>query len=115
MAKEHPRYANTEWPDPEFQDYPRMVYPGGLDSKVPAAQVKRLLPGAKPGPNQGVIVNDPEEERIVMAGGVIVREGDEKAELLNRAERLGARVDKRWGVEKLREVVEAAETEAVSG
>lgn len=109
MAKEHPRYANMEWPEPEFQDYPRMVYPAGVDVSVQATKVLPLRPGAKPILNQGVLVHNAEEERLVMAGGTIIRETDEKADLLKRAELLGLRVDKRWGAEKILAAITEAE------
>lgn len=109
MAKEHPRYANMEWPEPEFQDYPRLIYPAGNDPTVQAARILPLRPGATPVINQGVLVHNAEEERMVMDGKPIIREIDEKADLLQRAAILGVRVDKRWGADKIQAAITEAE------
>ncbi len=110
MPAEHPRYANMEFVDNGYMEYPKMVYPAGIDPTVPAKMIKPLRAGQKAKVNQGVVVNNQDEEKLVMEGGFIQREGDEKAELLQRAAILGVQVDKRWGVEKIREKIEDAET-----
>lgn len=53
MAKEHPRYQFTEWPDYEFHEFPMMVYPGADDPLKPYDAKGKVLPG--------VIVNNAAE------------------------------------------------------
>jgi hypothetical protein len=59
MAKrEHPRYENTEWPDYEFREYPKMVYPGATDPTKPYG------PNGKP--LKGILVHNAEEEAVAL-------------------------------------------------
>lgn len=113
MAKEHPRYANIEWPDVEFQEYPKVVYPKSLDPTVPAHLIKRLPVGKSAGPNQGVVVENKAEEDLVMAGGAIHHEVDALEELRQRLRTLDptVQIDKRWGATKLQGMIDDKEAE----
>lgn len=125
MAKQHPRYEGTDWPEWEFREFPMMVYPGAADQKKPYGDDGRPL--------AGVIVNTPEEADAALG---IVREApepevkapakpvefvpaentagvqrvktpeDEREELLAEAEQLGVVVDKRWSVARIQDAID---------
>ena len=118
--KEHPRYATTEWPDYEFNEYPMMVYPGSKDGgKTPDRDPCR--PGVFL--QAAVIVQNDEELKRVLAsvdggeelktvktaeGAVrLANDDDTKAALIEEAEALGVTIDKRWGVAKLQDAIDA--------
>lgn len=134
MAREHPRYADTEWPEYEFHEFPMMVYPGSKDGgKTPDKHE------TKPGKflQTGIIVNTEEERREVLgidaevpadrafksdpnklvdAGGGAKRlatEADERAALLERAEVLGVTVDKRWSLARIEDAIQTHQAEVV--
>lgn len=132
MAKrEHPRYENMEWPDWEFQEYPMMYYPGAKDQKKPYIHAPGSADHGKP--LKGVIVNNDEELRSLIEGdrraaagedsgvdmvatnvkGVsrVRTEADDKAELIEEAEALGVTFDRRWGVAKLQDAIDAFRAE----
>lgn len=109
MSAPNPRYALMDFPDVGYQEYPKMVYPKKADPTVPAEQIKRLHPSKPAAHNQGVLVHNAEEEKLAMSGAVLQREGDEKADLLKRAEHLAVKIDARWGVEKIRAAIDEAE------
>lgn len=132
MAKrEHPRYENMEWPDWEYQEYPLMYYPGAPDQKKPYINAPGSADHGKP--LKGVIVNNEEEHRQLIEGdrraagggdsGVVLAptsakgvsrvrtEADEKAELIEEAESLGVTFDRRWGLAKLQEAIDAFRSE----
>lgn len=111
MAKEHPRYAGMEWPEPEFSEYPKMVYPKDKDPTVPAHLIKKLPPGKAAGPNQGVLVENQAEEELVMGGGAIHHEVDQLEDLRQKLRTLDptVQIDKRWGATKLQGLIDDAE------
>lgn len=113
MAKEHPRYANMEWPDQEFQEYPKMVYPQKVDVSVSAHRIKRLIPGKSAGLNQGVLVENKAEEDLIMGGGVIHHEVDVLEDLRQKLRTLdpSVQIDKRWGATKLQGLIDEKEAE----
>lgn len=113
--KEHPRYANFEFPDYEFHEYPMMVYPGAPDQKKPyhPDTGKRL---------KGVVVANEEEMRRVLGdpddtAGARVAAGspdtqrlespeDLKEKAIRQAERLGVKIDKRWNIERIEAAID---------
>lgn len=128
MAKEHPRYENTEWPDWEFHEFPMMVYPGAADQKKPYDDRGRPLPG--------VIVNTAQEadealgidrsERVEEAEAApapakprgqvptgskgvsrMKTEDDERAELIAEAEVLGIQqFDRSWSIARMQDTID---------
>jgi len=115
-----------EWPDYEFQEYPKMVYPGAKDQNKPYV----TKPGRAFGkPLGGILVNNEEEERQALslpdedddslietgAPGTrrLVTEDDERTALIERADVLGVQVDKRWSTARLTAAIEAAQGEVV--
>jgi hypothetical protein len=140
MAKrEHPRYENTEWPDYEFREYPKMVYPGATDPTKPYG------PNGKP--LKGIQVHNAEEERVALGleddgeeadtrkpatatkegalrGGKTVATGargverlrtddDEKAEVVAEAETLGIKFDKAWSAARIQDAIDTYRAEVV--
>lgn len=116
MAREHPRYANMEFPDYEYREFPMMVYPGAPDQKKPYGKNGRPL--------RGVIVNDEAEYAKVMtaeagAKPVLVSTGaagvervqsaeDERLAALKNARELGIpNVDGRWSLARIESAVDA--------
>jgi hypothetical protein len=104
-------YGNMMMPqaDPNLRDYPKWVYPDG--------------------PKSGVIVQNAEEEAALLASGAVPAlaaesvapveptitlspDNDEKAVLLALAKERGIKVDARWGVEKIRAAMTAAQPSA---
>lgn len=140
MAKrEHPRYENTEWPDYEFREYPKLVYPGAPDQSKPY--------GANGKPLKGIQVNNPEEEREALgldapeggeeadpkerrvststragktmqtsAKGVdrLRNEADEKEEMIAEAEALGVQIDKSWSPARIADAIETHKADAAA-
>lgn len=121
MAREHPRYADMEFPEYEWQEFPRMVYPGAPDQKKPYDKKGRPLKGvivnddAEMAAALGTVEDAPEPEFVPAAGGAerLKTAEDEKAELLEEAEVLGVQVDKRWGVAKIQDAIDAHKNDAV--
>lgn len=113
MAKEHPRYAGMEWPEPDFSEYPKMVYPKDKDPRVPAHLIKRLVTGKPAGLNQGVLVENKAEEDLIMGGGVIHHEVDVLEDLRQKLRTLdpSVQIDKRWGATKLQGLIDEKEAE----
>lgn len=122
MAKEHPRYANMEWPEYEYREYPKMVYPGAKNPAKPYDAKGRPLRGilvkdeaeeaevmGEPAPQQE---REPEREtgRLVPTGSANVERlktpEDEKAELIERAGVLGVQIDKRWSIAKIQDAID---------
>lgn len=111
-SREHPRYANFDWPDYEFREYPMMVYPGATDQKKPYG------PDGKP--LKGVIVNSAEEAAEALMGDEapalvptdspgtsrLETEEDRKLSAIAQAEALGVQVDKRWGLAKIEAAID---------
>lgn len=108
MAKEHPRYALTDWPEWEFVEFPMMVYPhpGNPDIRKPVYNPDR--PGQLL--SQGVTVNSEEELLAILDGAKTIKDGDvvrietdddKRARLILQAEQTGVQVDKRWSLDKL--------------
>lgn len=125
MAKEHPRYENTEWPDYEFHEFPMVVYPGSADGgKTPDADP------SKPGKflQTPVVVADEAERRAALdldapvaqdddaarpLSGKLVDAGngtkrletaeDERNALISQLETAGVQYDKRWGLARLQD------------
>lgn len=129
MAKEHPRYANADWPEWEFREFPMMVYPGAADQKKPYDADGKVLPG--------VLVNSEEERREVLniedepaevevapkaapkpkapaklvataTPGVkrVATEADELTELQGEAEDLGVTYDRSWSLARLQDAID---------
>ncbi len=124
--KEHPRYAETEWEDWEFREFPMMVYPTATDQKKPYDANGKPLPG--------VIVNSDEELRQVMgfdepeaeaeapkapaarkkpetvdAGGGVSRlktEADEREEVIAALTTAGVQFDKSWSLARLQDALD---------
>lgn len=83
-----------EFPDYEYSEYPKMVYPGSADGKPKY--------NGRGQAEEGVIVNSAAEEAEVMSTGEApVREEDEQARLQVICENLGVKFDKRWGAARL--------------
>jgi|ERR1700756_1329858 len=125
MAKEHPRYAASEWPDYEFQEWPMAIYPGSKDGgKTPDPHP------TKPGVflQECVIVQNEDERRLVLEldpqepeapraprKPTLVEDNsvkrlqtdeDERKALLEEAEVLGVQVDKRWGIARIQDAID---------
>lgn len=126
MAKEHPRYANADFPDYEYVEYPKMIYPGADDPRKPY--------DAKGRPLQGIIVQNEAEEREAMgleapeaeapaartpravetgSPGTkrMLTPADEKAELLEQANTLGVKVDKSWSLARIQDAIDTHQAE----
>ncbi len=127
--KEHPRYASMDFPDYEYQEFPRMIYPGAADQKKPYGKDGKPL--------KGIIVHNEDEERIALglptepdpeeaprARPVLVETGspgisrletpeDQKAALLQEADVLGLTVDKRWSIARLQDAIDTHKQAAV--
>ena len=86
--------VTREFPDYEYREYPKMVYPGTKDGKPEV--------NGKGQAKKGVVVNNEAEEAEAMSTGETpVREGDEQARLQKLCEINGVQFDKRWGAPKL--------------
>lgn len=85
-----PHYNGMEFPEYEFREYPKWVYPKGT---------------GKPGI---VVANEDEEVAAMKTGVAPVREADEIKRLIGVADVKGVSVDKTWGVAKLTAAIEAA-------
>jgi hypothetical protein len=84
MAKSRPLYIPADNP------YPKMVYPGA------------------PKPGTGKIVNSKEEHEALLALAIPEPKAEvteEKENLLKEAEALGVEIDKRWGLQKLKDAI----------
>lgn len=135
--REHPRYENTEWPDYEYREYPKIVYPGAKDQSKPY--------GANGKPLRGIQVNSEEEEREALGleddgaeaetaapttarkngaqrGGATVStsargverlrtEEDEKNDLIEEAETLGIQFDRSWSPARLQDAIDTHKAE----
>lgn len=111
MAREHPRYANMEFPDYEYREYPKMIYPGAPDPRKPYDKNGKPL--------KGILVQDEDEERRVLqkdanllptiSPGVqrVQTPADEKTELLERAKVMGVQVDARWSVARIQDAIDS--------
>ena len=117
MAKEHPRYALTEWPEYEFQEFPMMVYPGSADPMKPEYVPEK--PGTLKYP--GVTVENQDELDKILGGAKVMKDGDrlravseedERAELLQQAQHLGVSVDKRWSTARIQDAIDAKQKSA---
>ncbi len=86
MSKTYTVYDTMKFPDYNYMEYPKHVYPNGPDKPF-------------------VEVRSAEEEREAMSSGVVVREDDEQARLVEVATIKGVKIDKRWGVKRLRDVI----------
>ncbi len=96
------RYENFKFPDYEYREYPKTVYPDSPNGKP-------LINGQGQATSKGITVLNAEEEAAVMASKVLpVREEDDKARLHAVCEVRGVKYDKRWGNERLREEITAA-------
>lgn len=135
-AREHPRYANTEWKDYEFREYPKMVYPGAKDPTKPYDKKNRPL--------RGIQVHNEQEEREALSlgekdetvsdaprkGDTVLRGGktvptatkgverlrtadDDKTELITEAETLGVKIDKSWSVARIQDAIDTHKSEVV--
>lgn len=118
--KEHPRYANTDWPEYEFNEYPMMVYPGSKDGgKTPDRDP------TKPGKfrQEAVIVHNAAERAQALGGeaeltetgskGVSrpTTEADERADLIEKLGVAGVQFDKKWSLVKLQDAWDTHENE----
>ncbi len=112
-AREHPRYANTEFDDYEFREFPMMVYPGAADQKKPYGKDGKPL--------AGIIVNNEDEYRQALnpegeATETVVEKGqtrlktpeDARKELLEAAEVAGVQVDKKWSAARIQDAIDSA-------
>ena len=136
MAKEHPRYASFEWPEYEYREYPRMIYPGAPDPLV-AAYYKT---GKRKGkPIDGVIVNSDEElaaalgidppepepasapapkrgapKKVATGSPGVSRlsnAADEREALIAEAEQLGVQIDKSWSDVRIQDAIDTHKRE----
>lgn len=114
MAKEHPRYAETEWEAWEFREYPMMVYPGAKDQARPYDERGRPLPG--------VLVQNADEARQAMglevstvatsSKGVarIETDDDSRERVIAEAKALGIKFDKTWSVARIQDAIDSAKS-----
>lgn len=92
MANTHNYYPHLSFPDYTFNEYPRMV-----DHKFHIDPVT----GRKTETYK--LVNSPEEERAVLAGGKSDAELEgEREELISQAKVRGVLIDKRWTTDRIR-------------
>lgn len=123
MAREHPRYADMEFPDYEFREYPKMVYPGAKDPAKPY--------DGKGRPLRGIQVANEEEERQALGladdgdapkptlvetsapnTSRVQTPEDEKAQLVQEAEVLGVTIDKRWSIARIQDAIDTHKAQA---
>lgn len=114
MAKEHPRYAETEWEAWEFREYPLMVYPGAKDQSRPYDERGKPLPG--------VIVHSAEEAKRALGGEVstvstsskgvsrIETDDDSRERVIAEARELGIKFDKSWSVARIQDAIDSAKS-----
>ena len=127
MAKEHPRYADTEWPAWEFREYPMAVYPGSSDGGRTPDPNPDWNPGQKHSKRwlQECVIVQNEEERLQVLGGDaktvtdssgaqrVATEADERAALIAEADRLGVVIDKRWSLARIQDAIDSHKAEVV--
>lgn len=89
MSKTFTVFDTMTFPDYEFQEYPKHVYPNGPDKPY-------------------VEVRSAEEEAEAMRSGTVVREEEEHERLVVVATIKGVKIDKRWGVKRLRDAISEA-------
>jgi hypothetical protein len=89
MPQTYTVYDAMKFPDYEFQEYPKHVYPNGPDKPY-------------------VEVRSEAEEAEAMGSGSVVREEEEQERLVQVATIKGVKIDKRWGVKRLRDEIKAA-------
>lgn len=91
----HPLYQGMKFKDYEFQEYPKMVYLDSPDGTRERATDISLVKQ----------VEDEDEEATVLAGRAVVRESEERPRLIKVAEVKGVVIDKRWGLDKMRDAI----------
>lgn len=102
VPREHPNYARMEFPEYEFREFPKMLYPSNADDPFTPVYTKGV-------PCEGIIVNDEEEQMAVLATlAPPVREADERKRLIALAEVDGVTIDKRWSLAKITAAIEGA-------
>lgn len=117
MAKTHPRYAQMEFPEWEFEEFPMMLYPGAKDPRKPEYHAEGKRKGSLVYP--GVIVQDEEEAKALLAGTVtavtdtrgamrLETHEDRMSDLHAEASRLGITFDKRWSETRLQAAIDDA-------
>lgn len=137
MAKQHPRYAEMDFGDWEFNEWPMMIYPNAPNPLKPYDERGRPLPGvivqnqaeadevlgidrsaaeplegvegnsATPAPRTAVPTASPGVSRLPTPE-------DEKAELIAEAERLGIQqFDRRWSIARMQDCIDTFKAEVV--
>ncbi len=103
-------YDAMVFPSYEYREWPKHVYvtPDGKPSETPYREE-----GKRRVPLDFVVVNSQEEfdllheGQVAMVDGRIRSEDDDRAALYLAAEKVGAKIDKRWAVEKIASEIEA--------
>ncbi len=97
------RYQKLNFPDYEYREYPKMVYPGSPDGKPVTNGLGQSEPGI-------TVLNAEEEASVMATKAPPVRESDERDRLQMICEVKQVKYDKRWGNDKLvAAIVEAGE------
>lgn len=113
MAQSPNFFSNFNFPEYEYREYPMWVTLDGDGHPTEEAYNPK-----KPGVLTRVQVRDYDELMALQAGEaeigsdqMIRTEDDERADLYTAAAQAGAKIDKRWTVEKIRQAID----EHVSG
>lgn len=125
-----PYYAGRDWPAYQFREYPKEVAGVIVHSEADEHRVLERVPAAKPAPSTGDLQKQLAELQAQLAAvlsaqahaahapvapqpswssPMTLATTPERDSLLARAEAAGVDVDKRWGNDRLRQAVEAAE------
>lgn len=95
------RYQKLNFPDYEYREFPKVVYPDGVDGKPKTNGTGQA--------ESGITVLNAEEEAAVMASKAPpVRASDELERLQAICEVKGIKYDKRWGHDRLVTTIEEA-------
>lgn len=87
------RYENMEFPDYEFQEYPKAITVGKDENGRPIQQ----------------IANNEDEEAALSKGEEVVREADVRENLIRVAGQRGVQIDKRWSTERIQRALDEAD------
>lgn len=129
MAKEHPRYQHTEWPDYEFREFPMMVYPGAENPLKPYDAKGKPLPGVIVNTAEeadsalGIDRSEPAEEAPRAAVKTVATkspgvqrmetEDDQHTRLNEEAAVLGVKIDKNWSLARKQDAIDTHKAEEV--
>lgn len=109
MAREHPRYEATEWPEYEFREFPMVYYPTASDQMKPYDSKGKRLDGV-------TVQNQEELDRLLSNTAELQRTSspglkrvqtveDAHAEAVVEAGQLGVKIDRRWGLERIQKEI----------